>query len=174
MYSREWAANHKEVGQAYRRTHAERLKEYDRKRHRERRGMSFPEYRRWQYTHKIKWMYRLTRAHYDLMVIASQGRCEICNQRPVLGLDVDHNHQTGKARGLLCRNCNSIIGKFQPYMTKILIYLKEPPANDRNNSQDLHRQICGRGRADTSSRSPDGDGPTHVPDWPPPSTPVGH
>ena len=38
------------------------------------------------------------------------GRCAICRKaQQVKALAVDHNHQTGKVRGLLCQNCNHAI-----------------------------------------------------------------
>lgn len=37
-----------------------------------------------------------------------QGKCQICN-KSFKTLCVDHNHSTGKIRGLLCRPCNIAI-----------------------------------------------------------------
>lgn len=47
----------------------------------------------------------------------TQGRaCAICGRHRELGgvdgLYVDHNHKSGKIRGLLCPACNSAIGMF--------------------------------------------------------------
>jgi hypothetical protein len=47
-------------------------------------------------------------------LLALQGHaCAIC--RTSLGEDrhthTDHDHETGKVRGLLCRNCNTALGK---------------------------------------------------------------
>lgn len=49
--------------------------------------------------------YLMTEQEYDLMVRKQQGLCGICG-KPVKKLRVDHNHKTGKVRGLLCDRCN--------------------------------------------------------------------
>jgi hypothetical protein len=44
---------------------------------------------------------------------------------------VDHDHNTGEVRGLLCRNCNSGLGKLKDskeYLAKAMQYLEKPPA----------------------------------------------
>ncbi len=51
--------------------------------------------------------YSLTRKEWHEMLIKQNGKCPICDiifgeVKPC----VDHNHVTGKIRGLLCRNCN--------------------------------------------------------------------
>ncbi len=45
-----------------------------------------------------------------------------------MNFSVDHNHNTGKVRGLLCNNCNAGIGLFQDsikILEKALLYLKK-------------------------------------------------
>ena len=39
--------------------------------------------------------------------------CNICGAQPDEPLRVDHNHETGAVRGLLCRNCNVALGLMQ-------------------------------------------------------------
>jgi hypothetical protein len=55
---------------------------------------------------------------YKEMLESQDGRCAICaihasdySQR-YKNLHVDHNHRTGKVRGLLCHNCNTALGSF--------------------------------------------------------------
>ena len=47
---------------------------------------------------------------YGQMLADQQGRCAICGE--AVTLVVDHNHETGEVRGLLCSNCNVGLGYF--------------------------------------------------------------
>jgi hypothetical protein len=57
---------------------------------------------------------------YDAMLQEQQGVCKVCKcpettknkDGLTLPLSVDHDHTTGKVRGLLCRKCNIGIGSF--------------------------------------------------------------
>ncbi|MEE1669660.1 endonuclease VII domain-containing protein [Streptomyces sp. WAC07094] len=57
----------------------------------------------------LKRHYGLTQAERDEMVASQRGLCVICLKAPAV--HVDHCHETGKVRGVLCFNCNSAIGK---------------------------------------------------------------
>lgn len=54
--------------------------------------------------------------------------CAICKRPDGLGnLSIDHNHETGEVRGLLCRACNAAIGALGDdivLLEKALEYLK--------------------------------------------------
>lgn len=59
--------------------------------------------------------YGLTGAQYDEMVQTQGGRCAICGsstsgRKGSARLLIDHCHQTGKIRGLLCFFCNTMLG----------------------------------------------------------------
>ena len=61
--------------------------------------------------------YGMTNADYDALLLSQDGKCAICKtDTPGKGrkfFDVDHNHITGKVRGLLCRVCNKYVGAFE-------------------------------------------------------------
>ena len=55
--------------------------------------------------------YDLTKDQYESLVNEQHGRCAICGIRPLFTkLVVDHDHNTGKFRGLLCYKCNVGLG----------------------------------------------------------------
>lgn len=56
----------------------------------------------------------ITLEEYKLLLRRQNGACAICGEQPLKrSLAVDHNHITGKIRGLLCFRCNSSLGKFK-------------------------------------------------------------
>lgn len=62
---------------------------------------------------RIKKKYGLTLEQIDLILIAQNNRCAICDVYfPGLKYSphIDHDHETGKIRGLLCGPCNTSLG----------------------------------------------------------------
>lgn len=57
---------------------------------------------------KIKRDFGLTVDEYKKYFEIANYKCEICNSG--LRLSLDHNHATGKIRGVLCMNCNTALG----------------------------------------------------------------
>ncbi|KKN66083.1 hypothetical protein LCGC14_0475610 [marine sediment metagenome] len=65
--------------------------------------------REWNFKKK----YNLTLKQHRQMYIGQNGCCAICEKAVSLDkIDVDHDHKTGKVRGLLCRGCNLSLGHF--------------------------------------------------------------
>jgi len=54
--------------------------------------------------------YGLTEEEYNNMVLSQNNLCAICNKPSNKTLHIDHDHVTGRVRGLLCSNCNLGIG----------------------------------------------------------------
>jgi hypothetical protein len=90
------------------------------------------------FAYKLKNTYGLTLDEYYELVRKQKGLCAICGGKPnvVKGkskrLNIDHNHSTGKVRGLLCNKCNNGIGCFNDNTKNIaaaISYLKHYDPN---------------------------------------------
>ena len=61
--------------------------------------------------------YNITLIEYDRLFKKQKSRCAICNtfkpRKKRNGLVVDHEHSSGKVRGLLCFQCNIGLGNFK-------------------------------------------------------------
>jgi hypothetical protein len=71
-----------------------------------------------------KHYYGITKEVYDKFIKDQAGKCSICNNSRKLS--IDHDHKTGKIRGLLCKHCNSSISLFEnkKLFKKALEYLE--------------------------------------------------
>ena len=77
--------------------------------------------------------YGLTRATYAMLWEEQDGRCLICEKkfgalRPAC---IDHDHKTGKVRGLLCQSDNWALGERHDnagWFRRAAHYLTYPPA----------------------------------------------
>ena len=57
--------------------------------------------------------YNITLQQYDDMLAKQDGHCAICDavhNADGTRLCVDHDHKTGKIRGILCTACNTLLG----------------------------------------------------------------
>jgi hypothetical protein len=68
----------------------------DRQRHRSRLG-------------HVKTRYGITFAERDALLASQGGECAICSKRDARW-HIDHNHQSSKVRGILCHQCNVMLG----------------------------------------------------------------
>lgn len=91
-----------------------------------------PDHKERHRDYTLRTVYGITLAEYTLMVQDQGGGCAICrkpaseNNHGVLS--VDHCHETGVVRGLLCNLCNTAIGKFHDdpsLLRKAAAYLEE-------------------------------------------------
>jgi hypothetical protein len=77
----------------------------------------------------LKKRFGLTEREYDLILEKQNGVCAICKDvetvidgqsKKVKPLSVDHDHKTGKIRGLLCTKCNVGLGAFNDEVCVLL------------------------------------------------------
>jgi hypothetical protein len=68
-------------------------------------------------TKHLEYKYGITHEDYEAMLEQQGSKCAICGIEEKYAenarLCVDHNHDTGEVRGLLCKKCNQAIGLFQ-------------------------------------------------------------
>jgi hypothetical protein len=84
-------------------------------------------YRRWQ----LAKTYGLTVNQYEELLSAQGGVCATCltNNPGSKDWHVDHDHATGRVRGLLCANCNLTLGKVGDSvetLERMISYMKGP------------------------------------------------
>ena len=95
------------------------LTEEQKKQRRERSNCYNPEYRQ---RYNLRTRFGLTTEEFSDMIVEQNSMCKICGD----GFDetnkpqIDHNHETGKVRGLLCRNCNTSLGLLKENTDTIL------------------------------------------------------
>jgi hypothetical protein len=94
--------------QKWQRDHAERHSET------QRRVRAKPGYAERMREGHLKRKYGMTPGDYERLLAEQDGRCAICGGLPADGqsLHVDHCHESGLVRGLLCFNCNAGLGMF--------------------------------------------------------------
>lgn len=81
---------------------------------------------------KLRYRYGIEAEEYDRLLKSQDGRCAICRTDRPGGryndkLLIDHDHATGKIRGLLCQRCNGALGLFGDDLAgimRVVEYLK--------------------------------------------------
>ena len=111
----------REASNRYYRSHLERVKEQVRKyeaEHKER----MIELRRFG---QIRRKYGITVEQFNSLLKKQNDSCAICKMSfQIVKPNIDHDHETGKVRGLLCDACNCAVGAFESQKEGILSYLK--------------------------------------------------
>jgi hypothetical protein len=87
----------------------------------------------------LRTSYGITPEIYKKLQSLNDGGCHICSNKNTNGkrLSVDHDHDTGLVRGLLCEDCNLGIGRFkddEKRLAEAIFYL-------RGHAQTLHHQL---------------------------------
>lgn len=73
--------------------------------------------------------YGLTTEQYDALLEAQEFRCALCRRHKDefargYALAVDHDHETGAVRGLVCYRCNLTLARGLEYFERGVAYLK--------------------------------------------------
>lgn len=69
--------------------------------------------------------YGISPERYREMLEEQGNRCAICREGNKRAMSIDHNHKTGKVRGLLCDVCNMSLGHIERdgFLEKALEYI---------------------------------------------------
>ena len=75
--------------------------------------------------------YGITEVEYNTMLELQNGKCAICGSKEIKRkgakyFNIDHCHKNNNVRGLLCHNCNIVLGKIEDskeWLSKALKYL---------------------------------------------------
>lgn len=88
--------------------------------------------------------YGIDVATYAAMLLRQHGGCAICRQESDKPLVVDHDHGSGKVRGLLCNACNTGLGFFKDdpaaLATAITYLLRRPRGSARYKMAVINRE----------------------------------
>lgn len=82
---------------------------------------------------RILRVYGISKEEYDAIYEHQGGLCAICRRATgaTRRLSVDHDHESGLVRGLLCRVCNNLLGHVRDdprALRRAISYLRTPPA----------------------------------------------
>ena len=116
----------------------EAMRAKDREHHHKNKDAKNEKSRKYYYANKDKYRnYHLKKCYgiktedYEMMRKYQQDKCAICNKELKDKLLVDHNHITEEVRGLLCNDCNCVLGyaKDNPdILNSAIDYLTDYPA----------------------------------------------
>ena len=79
-----------------------------------------------QYLYSIKTNYGLSQEDFEDMIVDQLGRCDACEEL-LDDLHVDHCHENGDVRGILCPPCNMALGQVKESterLQKLIMYLE--------------------------------------------------
>jgi hypothetical protein len=88
-------------------------------------GLHTPASRARERAKRLLRLYGLTVEGYDELEKKQSGLCALCDRPEAMAcrkfkLSVDHDHETGRVRGLLCNACNVGLGRIEK---KVVAYL---------------------------------------------------
>jgi hypothetical protein len=100
-----------------------------------------PEVKRRERDTYLQRKHGITVDEYEAMFVEQGGGCAICAKPPRadISLHVDHDHATGRRRGLLCFSCNNALGNAGEDVERLLAFVdylathaeREPEIDER-------------------------------------------
>jgi hypothetical protein len=87
--------------------------------------------RKWLRDYQLVRRYGISRQERSRLLIAQDGLCGICYERPAV--TVDHDHATGRVRGMLCKACNvalGVLGDDVESLQRVIEYLTQPDLSE--------------------------------------------
>lgn len=128
-----WKAEMKEKAKNHRLNHLDEYKKMEKEKSRLRRENNLDavqEYNKKYNRVRRLASYGLDEEKYQQMVLSQSGKCALCNQDENK-FHIDHCHNIGTVRGLLCGGCNMMLGLIEKrislsndFLDKIARYLK--------------------------------------------------
>jgi len=90
----------------------------------------------WSRNSYLKRTFGMTQTDYEAMLESQGGGCALCHRPPSrkISLHIDHDHKTGRIRGLLCGSCNNGIGLLQEdeeVLLRALDHVRSDPDTQR-------------------------------------------
>ena len=97
--------------------------------------------RRSKHNTHLKKTYGITIQQYDVILEKQNGKCAICGGGTSKNFfAVDHNHRSGKVRGLLCARCNTGLARFMDEVQRVrtaVAYLEDDGETVRRILNDI-------------------------------------
>lgn len=135
--SGEWNSKNKEHRASYVKnwhtSNVEKVRKHKRKYEENRTTKQIEERKNYLYWRHIRKAYGLTPETFKELLDKQNGVCALCKKPGRIGRNgkfyVDHCHDTGRVRGLVCRPCNTsldILGDTVEKMEIIMAYLRGP------------------------------------------------
>ena len=112
-YSRKWRAKNPEKNKELNQQYLERLRKEKPNYYKDRYSPAYAKDK------QLKYLFGITLNDYNEMLKNQEFKCKVCGKEENVihhrtgkskDLSVDHCHETGKVRGLLCQRCNLALG----------------------------------------------------------------
>ena len=131
---RAWINKHKRLGDITLRNRGASIKLAITSGRKEMTGQQNPNFTHGKRVNGVKhpsYSYDISIAEYEDLLSKQDNKCGICHGDFVESANIDHDHKTGRVRGLLCRGCNVGLGFFADNADNLIAaanYLHNGPA----------------------------------------------